>query len=732
MKRRSRTAWQRLPAVGVFAILAILAYDIDGWAQEVHPHTPGVSGMPRGVPFFCRDPTVTSTRSGSWSDPQTWSTRAVPGSAAKVAIAAGHEVVYDIRNEVPLECVEVRGRLAFSTTADTLMSVGTLMVLEAGHLEIGSPADPVAEDVTAEIVIADRPPSVEMDPGQVGTGIIGLGRVTMHGAVKTPTFVRLSREPLAGHATIELEQPAAGWRAGDHVVIPDTRQLRASERGVGYISQTEKIQIASVTGTAVTLVAPLEYDHAGGRNAEGRLEFLPHVGNLSRNVIVRSENPDGTRGHTMFISRADVDLRYAEFRELGRTKNGSVDNTRFDTGGRTLRIGTNQLGRYAIHFHHCFGPTTTPSNGHQFTLIGNAVDGAPKWGITIHRSHHGLIRDNVVHNTRGAGIATEDGSESVNMFDHNFSVRSEGRTGSLLGGGYGGSLADMGVEGAGFWFRGPNNHVRNNVAADATTYGFALPLALGSVRTPVFQGGDTSKADESERTDMTNAALLEFADNEAYGTIQIGLESVWNGTVSSLTVWHQSRHGFAGIPPEQLTVDKLTVRGDLAALGDPLEEPVGVSIANYISRDVVVTDADVQGMRVGILSPFFYSQTPEPGRDAGSFVIENGYFRNHVGVSVATAYTANGGRGVAVKRAEVRRSVFEPLDVPAADAWPIESISMNYEMHPGDLQPRDPILVYDYNNQPGDDFKVYYSHQAPEAVAPCHDAQRGIGGWVCR
>ncbi len=51
-------------------------------------------------------------------------------------------------------------------------------------------------------------------------------------------------------------------------------------------------------------------------------------------------------------------------------------------------------------------------------------------------------------------------------------------------------------------------------------------------------------------------------------------------------------------------------------------------------------------MRVGIFSPFFYNQTTEPGRGAGSFVIENGYFRNHIGVSVATAYTTNTNGGV--------------------------------------------------------------------------------------
>ena len=654
-------------------------------AAQSPPRTPGVSGMPLGVPLLCSEPTVTSLSAGAWSDPRTWSTSAVPGADDRVAVAAGHDVTYDVVSDAPLACVEVQGRLAFSASGNTCLKVGTVIVLEGGRLEIGSPAAPVAAGVTAELIITDRPIDPAVDPDQVGNGLVALGAVIMHGAVKTPTFLRLGRAPRAGDTTIELAGPVAGWEAGDRVVIPDTRQLRPGGAGRRGRSQTETVRIASVAGAEVTLAAPLRHDHAGARDGGGARAFLPHVGNLSRNVIVRSENPRGTRGHTMFISRAEVDLRYAAFVGLGRTRNGGVDSTRLDTRGRARRIGTNQLGRYAVHFHHAFGPRTPPANGYQFTLVGNVVDGAPKWGITIHRSHHGLIRDNVVYNTQGAGIATEDGSESFNVFDHNFSVRSAGRSASALGAGYGGSLPGIGIEGAGFWFRGPNNYIRNNVAADARTYGFGLPAELGSVRVPAFQGADTSQPGKGMLTDMTNGAVLEFASNEAYGAMETGLETIWNGTVSGLTVWHPSLHRRStGIPPERLVLDGLTVRGDLAALGETAEAPVGVSIANYLSRHVTVANADVQGMRVGVLSPFFYNQTPEPGRGPGALVVEDGYFRNHVDVSIATAYAA----GAAGRR---RRSsgprCAAPYSSPSACgrpiAWPRESISANYETRAG-------------------------------------------------
>jgi hypothetical protein len=376
-----------------------------------HDHGMMVNGVPGGLPAFCQTPTVTSVANGAWSSPATWSTRRVPGANDKVLIAAGHAITYDAVSDAKLSCIELRGRLSFKTDAKTRMKIVNLMVMEGGTLEVGTPARPVASTAAAEIVIAEQAPDPAVDPAQVGTGIEGLGKITMAGATKLPTFARLAKEPLAGQRTLTFEQALSSWKTGDRIVIPDTRQLKDNERGTtNYVSQDEKLTIASVSGAEITLTTPLKYDHKGARDAEGKLEFLPHVGNLTRNVIVRSENPNGVRGHMIFMARADVDLRFVEVGEMGRTRMGVLDSTEFDAQGKVTNFGTNQIGRYAIHFHHYFGPETTPANGYQFTLIGDVVDGAPKWGVTVHNSHYGLIQDNVVYNTKGAGIVTEDGT----------------------------------------------------------------------------------------------------------------------------------------------------------------------------------------------------------------------------------------------------------------------------------------------------------------------------------
>jgi hypothetical protein len=714
-----------------FAFTTAAAGSATGAAQDVHLHTPVVSGMPQGVPLLCANPTVKSVTSGAWSSPSTWSANRVPAADDKVAVDAGHSVTYDVVSDATIDCVEVGGRLAFKTDASTRLKVVTMMVLPTGSLEIGTSTHPVGSALTAEVVIADRSFDTSIDPGQVGHGIVALGKITMHGALKTPTFARVSREPLDGEASLVLEGPVTGWKPGDHVVIPDTRQLRSDEGGRDYKTQSEKLEIASIDGSTITLRMPMAYDHKGARDATGALEFLPHVGNLTRNVIVRSENPAGTRGHTIFVSHADVDIRYAEFVELGRTKMGTLNNTEFDSDGRVARIGTNQIGRYAVHFHHTFGPTTTPANGYQFTLVGNGIDGSSKWGVTVHRSHYGLIQDNVVYNTRGAGIVTEDGSESFNVFDHNFSLRIAGSRDAAPGNGYSSVLPNPGGDGSAFWFRGPNNIIRNNVGAAAAEAGFGLPVtALGIVRVPTFKGADTSVAVESAALDTARATVPEFANNEAYGAIQSGVGWAWSGAIANLKVWHASRHGITATPGEKLVVENLRVRGDAAALAGVNENPVGVWVTNYAAKDVVITNVNVQGLRVGVASPFFYGQAQGSNRE-GSLAVENSSFRTAIGVSVATSYADATQGANPLKRAVVRNSVFEPIGTNATLAAP-EAISMNYGMTPQDGRPRDPILVYDFNRQAGRNFKVYYSLQAPADVAPCHETMSGIGGWVCK
>jgi hypothetical protein len=204
----------------------------------------------------------------------------------------------------------------------------------------------------------------------------------------------------------------------------------------------------------------------------------------------------------------------------------------------------------------------------------------------------------------------------------------------------------------------------------------------------------------------------------------------WNGTVAGMRVWHTSRHAVTAFPADRLVVQGLVARGDVRVLQDAFENPTGLWFTNYAAKSVTVRGANVQGMRVGVSSPFFLAGVAEPGRGDGVAAVEDSYFHNYVGVSIATAHTPATTQAP-MKRAVVRNSQFLVLDgVPRAHYAPA-AVSMNYGMSTGDRVPRDPIVVYDFNRRPGDTFQVFYSSEVPKPPAPRCDTRPDIAGFVC-
>src|SRR5262245_25208278 len=280
------------------------------------------------IPNFGSNPTISSTASGAWSSPSTWSAGRVPTANDVVVVSAGTTVTYDVGNSAALDSVVINagGVLSFRTDISTQLLVTNMEVLEGGELRVGTVANPVADNVTAQIVIRNVPLDTVRDPSQFGNGLIGLGTITMYGALKD-SDVRLASEPLTGQTTVTLETPATGWKAGDKVILPDSKQWAIASGG--YTPSYEEGTISSISADrkTITLSAPLQFDHPGARDGDGVLEFLPHLANRTRNVIVKSENSAGTRGYVLFTGRANVDVRYVAFQGTGRTTLGAADNT---------------------------------------------------------------------------------------------------------------------------------------------------------------------------------------------------------------------------------------------------------------------------------------------------------------------------------------------------------------------------------------------------------------------
>ena len=323
------------------------------------------------------------------------------------------------------------------------------------------------------------------DPEQWGTGLLNFGKIRMFGHEVGETFVRLAKEPLTGDTTLvtEISVSEQGWRIGDRLLLPDTmnrvgKSIEEVEiQGIsgkvitlGSPLKFDHIGARDVAGNLDFLPHVLNLS----RNIRIRSEYSDLPTDLRNPVL------EGTRGHTVSFGTADVDIRYVLFEDLGRTKNVKLDSTIFEVdlfdsesnktytvevgGGivrdpgqelpkghraavhhsevvvkdssgkrvphiaqvgdfRLVKIGSNQIARYAVHAHHVRGPRRDAKyTGHQYKLIGNAVDngGFGKWGLVIHGSHFGLIENNLVYQVQGAGIVTEDGSETENVFERNF------------------------------------------------------------------------------------------------------------------------------------------------------------------------------------------------------------------------------------------------------------------------------------------------------------------------
>jgi hypothetical protein len=712
-----------------FALLTIFALSIIGSseasAQQVSATT--ITTAHDTIPRFCANPTHTSLSSGDWSNPSIWSGGQVPGSGAKVNIAAGTTVKYDAASSIiAIDCIEVNGIFTFSVQNSTQLLVTTLMVMPSGSLIVGTPAQPIPAHITAEIIIADTPlqtgttTSPGIDPKQYGNGIIGLGTVTMHGAQKNPTFVQVAQEPKAGQTTVAFAQPVNGWKVGDKVIVPDTRHLLlgGGEVWAGYRTQVEERIVASIAADnrSISLKTPLIFDHVGARNPDGVLEFLPHVGNLTRNVVIRSENPGGVPGHTMFTHRAAVDIRYVQFQNMGRTTNAALHNTNFDASGNITQIGTNQIGRYGVHIHHLMGPVNATNTGHQFTLIGNAVKYTPKWAITVHNSHYGLVKDNVVYDSGGAGIVTEDGNETENEFDHNFVVHSHG---------VGSSRDGTGRYGASFWFAGFNHIVRNNIASGANSrdqgivsgvgYDFVVPPAAFNMRIPLYRGADTTTGRQgAEYRSVSSRALpiKEFSNNEAYGAMSTGL-ALWNlgtdgygptnitaSTIKNSRFWHMYAEGAWMYPVHNIVFDGYVVRGHPRALV-PNSGMAGWQAGDYWAGNVTIRNADMQNVTHGIGAS---TNTP------GAFTIEDSYFRSQDANIVINTLNVPGTRAATPPRQWIiRNNKF----VPYLPGRPLTTITAGFGGT--NVVEKDEIFVYDYQQVPGQNFQVFYKQQDQNA-----------------
>ncbi len=471
---------------------------------------------------------------------------------------------------VSLFTVRVDGALEFATDVDTFMEVDTVIVSPTGSMTIGTIDDPVAANVEAIIQIADNGPiDVAWDPNLFSRGIVSQGDFQSHGAEKA-AFLKVAADPMAGDTTLTLDEAPEGWQVGDKLVLTGTHlgptnNTPAPGEAFDVTTEDEELIITAINGNVITFDRPLQYDHD-----TPRADLKAYVANYTRNVRVETENADGLpvhqRGHVMLMQSENIDVRYSEFSDLGRTDKserafdvGDVDNVVSDT---------NVKARYPLHLHRA-GVTDQDDPA---MLVGNAVWGSPGWGYVQHDSN-AVLADNAAYDVFGAAFVAETGNE-IGRWSHNIAIK---------GGGVEGGAKwhedvqafDLGRTGAGFWFQGRLVDAVDNVAAGMPSGEGFVYMSRGNGMIDVL----SQNADQSES--------LRYLDDVSVSTPPIssflGNESI--ATKSGLVVIKGS--------PEQAS-DVRTVIEDFVAW----ETQYGVHLqytSHYTLKDIDVIGTDQSG-----------------------------------------------------------------------------------------------------------------------------------------
>lgn len=570
------------------------------------------------IPRFAASAEYIAVKDGNWSDPWVWNQRRAPGKDATVQIPAGIDVDYDVENGPSLDAIEVSGRLDFATNSDTSLWVNEIMVMPSGALTLGTTANPVDSEVVAEIVFTDTPDeagrhfktgttaSPGIDPEQYGNGLIVFGEFISHGADKQ-AFIRSTSDIERGATIINTSALPANWNVGDELALPETAQTPYFAKGI-ELNQSEVVEIASISSSQIGLATGATFAHAGIADNPFGIDVYAHVANLTRNVVIRSENPAGVRGHFMATAHATVDIDNTLFLALGRTSaDGPVDDTLYDDGGSVIHIGDNQVGRYSVHFHHMM---------HPFEMSGSVVRDGLKWGITVHATSNSLIENNVVYDTDGAAIVTEAGTEVNNRFIGNFVAKVDGgyqrndkRAGVQWHQDFAGKrFLDVGSDGSGFWLRATAGTLEDNVVYDAAGYGYNFNGYYRTQRSPGFRLEQIDSFKNNESVSSLGGFWLTWSQGQ-----QRGLVDYQRQTFENLLVWHMKQDGVHTYHDGEFTLNGFTVIADPAVSNINegshtryhTRTTTGLYFGNpsYENHNIVLNGTQVSGTSWGIVAP---------------------------------------------------------------------------------------------------------------------------------
>jgi hypothetical protein len=257
------------------------------------------------------------------------------------------------------------------------------------------------------ITLHGRRNQVETLPGPNWTKGIHVvdATIEIHGVQYVPTWTRLAKTVFPGDSVIFV-QDMVNWEVGQTIMVAttelkDSRDYhRNEERTIAAVFSTIHPNVA-----AVQVTEPFAYKHFGGR------AYQAEVALLSRRVVIQgsaldSEPTDGGDPvcHDKGDSTFPCNNKYLTGFGAHVRVEGPASTGRF-TGVELFRVGqTNQLGRYAIHFHMIM--QDVPSG--RLLVKDSSVHRSYFRAYAIHGTNNVLISQNVAYDVIGHAYFLED------------------------------------------------------------------------------------------------------------------------------------------------------------------------------------------------------------------------------------------------------------------------------------------------------------------------------------
>ena len=292
--------------------------------------------------------------------------------------------------------------------------------------------------------------------------------------------------------------------------------------------------------------------------------------------------------------------------------------------------GTNEISRYALHFHQGFWPSI---NGTEppAQVVGCFEMGSPGWGYVNHSSNVDFV-NNVAYNNFGAGFVTQAGNEQ-GSFTGDLAVKTIGVPNGATTEASRSNISDFGFGGEGFWMQSPiaiNDCIATEAQVGFAYYaGGASEPGLGNIKFFTISTSNPPaygyRATSPDSTVNTATVPIPSFDNNVVSFATIGaqfnhvndqgLPAGMSGSVVSNFTANSVNNGIYDNYSNDITVKNSSLSlGTAPVLHDYYNDPVksyGMYILSAYGRNINLENTNVAGFDTG------YSTSSFSGNVAG-------------------------------------------------------------------------------------------------------------------